>query len=493
MTGRPLHKSHPDDEKLISDFKSEAEKTGFSVKHVRDMVGRLNSFSDWCRTTGRSGMAGRLDRLDEDVQSYAKHKGLDPDGMGSLKRVLEKLRNPKLYRGGRKGDSYLKAQCAEDEELISAVRTILDVNLRLKTIATYASTLRRFSDWLYGNKKQPMAGRLHDEGLTKDAQEFARAGDRTILTALTRLRASLRKQEGSVPRAMGSQSPHVAPSVRVERGAPSLGVSSSDTEPGFKPSPEDAALITAAAEVAKSNIRVGTPWPFVATRKRLNREVKHLKAFSDWLRRTGRRPIADRLPDASLNKDVIAFHKAQHADKGARGGVSGGIRMLRDYAKELEDFAADLERQLETNEIPPAAGEGTSPRRARQALLKEIFGESPQSETRQPSPQAHVDGSDVDEAISPMTRDDAFGVSMLDGLPPPEFDHDGHSVPTCMGEPEADFGAYVSLGWRGGDAPAPLIAELKKKRTCCRLCSRRRVCLSTVCAIPRSCGRVQDL
>ncbi|XIA63698.1 hypothetical protein ACFIOY_32315 [Bradyrhizobium sp. TZ2] len=173
------------------------------------------------------------------------------------------------------------------------------------------------------------------------------------------------------------------------------------------PYPEDAALINAAAEAAKANIDAEKPWPFVGTRKRVNQAAKRLKGFSGWLKRISKRAIADRLNDASLKEDITIFYNAKH-----RYSVDSGVRMLREHAKDLEEFAAGLEQQLEIVEAPSAAEEGTHQHGSPQSFFAQLFGESPPLESRPSSPGLRGGGSDRNAAISPLMRDDAFVTPM---------------------------------------------------------------------------------
>ncbi|MFK4531939.1 hypothetical protein ABIA00_000122 [Bradyrhizobium ottawaense] len=114
-----MRKRNQSDEELISYFKSEAMKGPLKADYVRRLVSELTRFIYWCCSTGRPPIAGRLNQLDDDVKSYNDEMRLDNDYSASiLNNALNKLRNPKLLRGG-----FIEAEVAEDEELIREVRT----------------------------------------------------------------------------------------------------------------------------------------------------------------------------------------------------------------------------------------------------------------------------------------------------------------------------------------------------------------------------------
>ena len=206
MTDTPAHEkqkhNHLDDKSLISYLRGETEKAAFGAEYVKQLVGRLRAFSAWCRATGRPQIAGRLNELDEDVQSFEKVRGAPY--VRVLRRALRMLRKPELIGFTRREPYYRReAQCAEDRELIRELS--LKCNLMPETIQRYQRALRGFSDWLYENGKQPMAGRLHHAGLEKDVREFhePRGYSRPVLPAIGALRASSREQ-GGLPAGGGS-------------------------------------------------------------------------------------------------------------------------------------------------------------------------------------------------------------------------------------------------------------------------------------------------
>ncbi|KRR19677.1 hypothetical protein [Bradyrhizobium retamae] len=223
-----------------------------------------------------------------------------------------------------------------------------------------------------------------------------------------------------------------------------------------------------------------------------------------------KRAIADRLNDVSLKEDITAFYNAKH-----QYSVDSGVRMLREHARDLEEFAADLEQQLELNEAPSAAGEGAHQYSSLQPLFTQLFGETPPSESPPSSPGLRGGGSDLNAAISPMMRDDAFDAPMPDiaeqspsageaggshlrddaqrhsalqllftqlfgeSPPPSELpqwspglrgggsDFNGAISPiTRDAVAREDFGYIIDLGWGHGPQPAPdvLIGALNRRR-----------------------------
>ncbi|WP_035721936.1 hypothetical protein [Bradyrhizobium sp. ARR65] len=284
---------------------------------------------------------------------------------------------------------------------------------RLNTVSqVYKATyiVRKLSDWLRRAHKNPIAGRLGDNTVEEDLATFRRIhGTRSHFVALRMLR-----------RHAGVLGPRDrAPCRPARRG----------------PYPEDAALIDAAAEAARANIDAEKPWLFVGTRKRVNQAVKSLNRFSGWLKRTSRRAIAGRLNDVSLKEDITAFYKSK-----PRLSVDSGVRMLQEHARDLEEFALDLEQQLEVDGAPSAAGESSYQHSSLAPLFTQLFGETPPSESPPSSPGLRGGGSDSNDAMSPITRDAVA---------------------------REDFGHVIDLGWDHGPQPAPdiLIGALNRRRS----------------------------
>ncbi|MGF6313147.1 hypothetical protein ABIB82_007178 [Bradyrhizobium sp. i1.8.4] len=349
--------------------------------------------------------------------------------------------------------------------------------------ATYM--VRKFSEWLRREHKNAMAGRPGDNTVDEDIATFARIHRRG--SHLVGLRM-LRTHAG----ALGP--PDHAPCRRAQR----------------VPYPQDTALVKAAAEAAKANIDAEKPWPFVGIRKRVNQAVRSLNRFSGWLKTTSRRAIDGRLNDVSLKEDITAFYMAKR-----KFSVDSGVRMLREHAKDLEAFAADLEQQLEVDEAPSAAGDGAHQYSSVQPLFTQLFGETLPSESPPASTGLQGGGSDPNVAISPMMRNDAFDAPMpnvteqsssargvggshlsddaqrdcaqqllftqLFGESPPPSespqrsrglrgggsDFNGAMWPTTRDAmARQDFGHVLDLGWVHGPQPAPdiLIGALNRRR-----------------------------
>lgn len=451
----------------------------------------LRKFSDWLRREHKDAIAGRLD--DDSVKE---------DGATFLhaypRRTLSAgLRMLRCHAGtpGSSDRARLRRSALvrypQDAALIDAAVQAAKANIaagrpweqlgRRKLVSNAAHELRQFSSWLRRQHKSAIAGRIGQASLEQDSILFSRAYPRSSLGVGFMMLQKHRDEP--------------MPGGQTQRGRTRR-----------VPHPEDAALINAAAEMATANIDAGTPWPFVGTRKRVKQSVKRLRGFSGWLKRMSKRAIADRLDDASLKEDMTTFYNAER-----RYSVDSGVRMLREHAKDLEEFAAGLEQQLEIVEAPSAAGESTHRHGPLSSLFAQIFGESPPRESPPSSPGLRSGGSDRNAATSRMVRDDAIDAPMPDipeqsqsarsggshsrddahhgslqplftqlfgESPPPSespqrspglrggSDLNGAMSPTTRDAvAREDFGQVIALGWSHGPQAAPdvLIGALNRR------------------------------
>ncbi|WP_426441382.1 hypothetical protein [Bradyrhizobium genosp. P] len=491
---------YPEDATLI-DAAAQATKANLAARHPWDQLRTLSQiscaayylrkFSDWLRREHKEAIAGRLDddSVNEDCATFRRaHPKRSPSA------GLRMLRSHAGTPGSSARPPLRRSALVcypQDAALIDAAAQAAKANIaagrpweqlgRRKLASNAAHELRQFSNWLRREHKSAIAGRIGEASLQQDSILFSRAYPRSSLSVGFMM---LQKHRGEP-----------MPSGQTQRRR---------TRP--VPYPEDEALINAAAEVAKANIDAGTPWPFVGTRRRVNQAVKHLKEFSGWLKTMSKRAIADRLDDASLKEDITTFYNAER-----RYSVDSGVRMLREHAKDLEEFAAGLEQQLEIVEAPSAAGEGTYQHGPLKSVFAQLFGESPPRESPPSSPGLRSGGSDRNAATSRMVRDDAIDAPMPDipeqllsarsggshsredahhsslqplftqlfgESPPPSespqwspglrggSDLNGAMSPTTRDAvAREDFGQIVGLGWSHGPQAAPdvLIGALNRR------------------------------
>ncbi|WOH63803.1 hypothetical protein [Bradyrhizobium sp. BWA-3-5] len=297
--------------------------------------------------------------------------------------------------------------------------------------ATYR--LRKFSEWLRTEHRGAIAGRLADASLHEDIRRFKLSCERPLAVAgdLKLLRRHL-----DVPD-RGNQA-HRRTSQLV-------------------PYPEDAAMIEAAANTANEAIAAGRPSLFLGRRKRVDQATRHLRMFSEWLRREGKSPIADRLNDDSLTEDIQNFYHFYRSYS-----VDSGVRMLREHEIELQEFARELEQQLD-DEPAAAASENTHQNSSLQSLFTELFGESPppaeELQKFAANPEQQLDDESPPSEIPRSCKRLRGGSSDFNEVTSPKMHQAWAEVPE-------DFGHIVGLDWKHGPqlAPALLIAALNKRR-----------------------------
>ncbi|WP_420965355.1 hypothetical protein [Bradyrhizobium sp. B120] len=205
---------------------------------------------------------------------------------------------------------------------------------------TIASSIRRFSCWLYDENKPGIIVRPHDPSLDKDAELCSLSRGRKIINALAHLRSFLLSAR--------------APEILASRLAAY---------------PEDAALIQRAAEAARADIARGTPWQGFETPRGVSRSGSILRAFSVWLQTHGKSAIAGRLDDQSLRDDVQRYKRATNIHSvGAKLKLLWKYNSLRGSPAISDDLdlLELLEREMEVDEPPSAAGDVAS----QQSLLQ---------------------------------------------------------------------------------------------------------------------------
>ncbi|MCA6107961.1 hypothetical protein [Bradyrhizobium cenepequi] len=206
---------------------------------------------------------------------------------------------------------YLEAKCAEDDELISKFRTISNLAVRPLTVRQYAASLRRFSDWLHDSKKEPIARRLHGDGLTLDANAF-KVVDNMIQAALTMLRESVREQTGRPAEGSSRQIARASPAKAASSstfGAPTPNVGEGAAERAVTPRAHGSRYLEAKyAEDEDLIFKFRTTLNLNLQPVTIQIYSTALRKFSDWLHDSeNKRPIADRLYDDQLMEDAKAF------------------------------------------------------------------------------------------------------------------------------------------------------------------------------------------
>ncbi|MCC8938376.1 hypothetical protein H8A97_25230 [Bradyrhizobium sp. Arg62] len=361
--------------------------------------------------------------------------------------------------------------------------------LKPASAISFASTIRGFSSWLYGEKKPGIVVRPHDRSLNEDAELYRlMGGDKKIIPALAHLR-----------------------NFMFGNGAPKF------LGPRLAAYPEDAALIQEAVEAAKADIVNGTPWQGFKTPRAIGRAASILRGFSEWLKTHAKSAIAGRLDDASLQEDGKTFRRI-------RGDYSLRLELkllwtydsLREFpTSAISDSDLDLlellEQEIEVDR-PPSTARDIAPQhtllqaapaaaaisddglelRTRLALLEQemevdgptqiswegdpqlnSFQESleqllvaPGSPLELPlSPLPYPDGSsNFDTALRGEVRNDSHDSRASRELRQPQ--HSSHPVAAIPAwAPAYDFGHVVALGFNHGPQPAPdvLIGALNRR------------------------------
>ncbi|WP_143271619.1 hypothetical protein [Bradyrhizobium mercantei] len=194
------------------------------------------------------------------------------------------------------------------------------------------SVIRGFSCWLRDENKPGIMVRPHDGSLDEDAQLYSLTrGGRNIVNALTHLRNFLVSAR--------------APEILAHR---------------LTAFPEDAALIRAAADAAKSDIAKGAPWPGFEKPDDVNKISSALRGFSMWLQTNKEPAIAGRLNDQSLLDDGRRYRRARKTYS-----LSNGLNLLWKYdslrppsaISDDLDLVELLEREMEVDGPPSEAGD----------------------------------------------------------------------------------------------------------------------------------------
>ncbi|MGY3622031.1 hypothetical protein ACVJGD_008227 [Bradyrhizobium sp. USDA 10063] len=195
------------DEALISQFQDEAEAT-FGRRHSygRRLADALRGLSAWLGNTGNLPMAGRFRALDVDCEAYRNGtrggQSVAPRYAGFVRPALTHLQGlgegqPVTHR------AVARVGFAEDTRLVeSFAKKLHDL------VTRHAELLFNFIQWLHQMDKAPMDGRVHDETLDRDTDEYARI-EPDIIHAVKGLRRAFPSREEAAPSAGAGAPPLV--------------------------------------------------------------------------------------------------------------------------------------------------------------------------------------------------------------------------------------------------------------------------------------------
>ncbi|WP_275189607.1 hypothetical protein [Bradyrhizobium sp. CSA112] len=206
-----------EDEELFEDFKSKAKVTRddgtgkvLGDGTIKNAIADLRHLSGRLSQNGRPSIADRIGNpeleagLDDDVETYAK------DRSGRIKAALKKLRDVGAGKA-LSADIRRLAPYPADATLIDMWTAAEKATRRIEpeTVDRQARRLSRLSDWLQTREKGAMAGRLNDNGLAQDVEEYRnQTADTKINADLLRLRRYQQVREAN--RALGLPPPESA-------------------------------------------------------------------------------------------------------------------------------------------------------------------------------------------------------------------------------------------------------------------------------------------
>lgn len=186
------------DDWLMSHFAREAWKAGRTSSVISDLMRELRPFSDWRLRAGKPAMASELDVLDDDARRYGCEH---PEAFASLRAALKVLREvlarePETFGPWGTG-VWRYAKHADDNDLFVRLKEATHSDLNARGRFAFAMNLRRFSDWLYDQQKEPVSRRLHSDQLMEDAKRYEVLSNRSIRPAVRKLRDSFPERPGS--------------------------------------------------------------------------------------------------------------------------------------------------------------------------------------------------------------------------------------------------------------------------------------------------------
>ncbi|XSC42298.1 hypothetical protein ACF1BQ_027990 [Bradyrhizobium sp. RDT10] len=206
-----------EDEELFEDFKSKAKVTRddgagqvLGDGTIKNAIADLRHLSGRLSQNARPSIADRIGNpeleagLDDDVETYAK------DRSRRIKAALKKLRDVGAGKA-LSADIRRLVPYPSDATLIDMWATAEKATRRIEpeTIDRQARRLSRLSDWLQTREKGAMAGRLNDDGLAQDVEEYRnQTADTKINADLLRLRRYQQVLEAN--RALGLPPPESA-------------------------------------------------------------------------------------------------------------------------------------------------------------------------------------------------------------------------------------------------------------------------------------------
>ncbi|WP_244608769.1 hypothetical protein [Bradyrhizobium algeriense] len=206
-----------EDEELFEDFKSKAKVTRddgtgkvLGDGTIKNAIADLRHLSGRLSQNGRPSIADRIGNpeleagLDDDVETYAK------DRSGRIKAALKKLRDVGAGKA-LSADIRRLAPYPADATLIDMWTAAEKATRRIEpeTVDRQARRLSRLSDWLQTREKGAMAGRLNDNGLAQDVEQYRnQTADTKINADLLRLRRYQQVREAN--RALGLPPPESA-------------------------------------------------------------------------------------------------------------------------------------------------------------------------------------------------------------------------------------------------------------------------------------------
>ncbi|WOH52898.1 MULTISPECIES: hypothetical protein [unclassified Bradyrhizobium] len=206
-----------EDEELFEDFKSKAKVTRddgtgkvLGDGTIKNAIADLRHLSGRLSQNRRPSIADRIGNpeleagLDDDVETYAK------DRSGRIKAALKKLRDVGAGKA-LSADIRRSAPYPADATLIDMWAAAEKATRRIEpeTVDRQARRLSRLSDWLQTREKGAMAGRLNDNGLAQDVEEYRnQTADTKINADLLRLRRYQQVLEAN--RALGLPPPESA-------------------------------------------------------------------------------------------------------------------------------------------------------------------------------------------------------------------------------------------------------------------------------------------
>ncbi|MGX9432591.1 hypothetical protein [Bradyrhizobium sp. LeoA1S1] len=205
-----------EDEALFEDFKSKASVTQddgtkpLGDGTIKNAIADLRHLSARLSQNGRPSIADRIGNpeleagLDDDVETYAN------DRSRRIKAALKKLRDVGTGRT-LSVDIRRLVPYPADATLIDMWASAEKATHRIEpeTVDRHARRLYRLSDWLQTRDKGAMAGRLNDDGLTRDVEQYRQQTEDTKINAdLLRLRRYQQVLEAN--RALGLPPPEHA-------------------------------------------------------------------------------------------------------------------------------------------------------------------------------------------------------------------------------------------------------------------------------------------